>query len=459
MWHGPGGLRRVLIISFPLMLSTSSLAVRMFCDRLMLSQVSSEAMSAGMMGGLTAFSTKCAVIGVIWYASTFVAQYLGEGRDDHLGPVVWQAVVLGLVTGLGFALAFLWAEPLFAFFGHDPAVQVLEARYYSIVLASSPFDLVAVALSAFWSGRGKTSTMMYVSFVGAGLNIALNWLLIYGHWGLPELGVAGAALGTACSEVLAMVIYLVLFLRRREYREHFAAWPPRLWHPALLGRMLRFGLPSGFHIAADVWAFNIFLALMGRLGVQEQEASTMAFALNEVAFLPMMGIGTAASVMVGQNIGARDIPTAREAVRNAALLVCLYMGTWALLYVFLPDQLLGIFKRPDDPAQTETLATARLLLRYVAAYVLFDGLNITYRSALQGAGDTQFVMWLGIGLSWLLLALPSYLLWRFDAAISDYWGVLVGYVVMAGAVFYWRYRQGRWEGMKVTEEDPPAADA
>ena len=213
------------------------------------------------------------------------------------------------------------------------------------------------------------------------------------------------------------------------------------------------------HLLIEISSFNIFIVLLGNVGGTDlenmhiQEAATIAFSLNAMAFIPMLGLGQTVSILVGQSVGAGAPAAARRAVVNARLLVMWYMGLMTLFFAFWPDPAMALFYRAGDPGQIETMELARYFLKFIAAFTFFDGIQMLYVSAIKGAGDTAFAMWGSVLIGWLVWIVPSLIAIKLRAPVSFFWSVLVLYTFVVAAVFYLRFRQGKWRKMSVIERD------
>lgn len=453
----PGGLFQVLNISVPLILASAGHAMNLFFDRVMLAKYSRDAVNAALPSGLTSFTICCFFLGVIGYANSFVAQYTGADAEHRVGPSIWQALWLSLLGGVLLATGYFWAEPMFRAMGHAESVQEQEIVYFRILSVFSFIPLMQSALSAFWAGRGKTVFVMINNFVVTGLNIPLNYAFIFGNWGAPELGIAGAAIGTIGAALAGLLLYMICFLLKRE-RTRYATWPP-VFDKELFGRMLRFGTPSGVQLFLDLLAFNIFVIMLGWVGSSEeerlitQEASTIALSINSISFTPMIGLGQTATVLVGQCVGAGKIADACRAVRTCRTLTVMYTGMMALLFFFYPDPLINLFARSGDAGQAETMEVVRMFMRFIAAFTVFDGLVIVFSGAVKGAGDTKFAMYANVGLAFSLCVLPCILAWYMKWQAMAYWIILDVYITTCAIVFISRYIHGKWKKMRVIEDE------
>ena len=448
-----GGMWEVLKIAFPLILAASAHAVNLLSDRIMLDFYSDEAVAGSMAAGLTSFTLSCFFLGIIGYTGTFVAQYYGAGATDRVGTAVWQGIFLSLIGGVILATGWFWGGWLFSLFGHDPKVVGQETAYFKLLSLGAVLLLLNSALFSFWGGRGKTGLIMVVNLIVTALNVPFNYALIYGKWGFPEMGIAGAAWGTNLSALCGTLILLFFFFAPSGNRRHFGILTKILdWE--MFKRLIRFGLPNGVQFALDLASFNIFIIMLGRYGVVVQAAASIAFGLNSLAFTPMIGIGQTVSILVGQSIGAQNIPHAKRSVGSARNVVLLYMGFMALLFVIYPDAVLWMFSNKNP----EVVQTTKLMMKFIAGFMLFDGLFIVYCNAIKAAGDTLFAMIVGTAMALLMQALPALVLGYLKMDFRLLWICQVIYVVIAGSVFYLRYRSDKWTRMKVIE-DVAAQDA
>jgi MATE family multidrug resistance protein len=455
---GQADVRDVLNIAIPLILASSGHGIRIFSDRIMLAWYAQTSIAAAMPAGLLGFSLMAFFIGTVGYVNAFVAQYTGANRPREVGLVIWQGLLLSLVGGVAVAACSLFAEQIFGWIGHAPGVQAEEVRYFRILTLFSFPGIALPAINGFWSGRGKTRVVMAIELTCAALNILLNALLIFGRAGFPELGIIGAGIGTVVSNLIGLGIALLLFLSPAN-RAAFDTRPLRLIDLPLMGRLIRFGLPNGLQFGTDLLAFYVFVALIGTYGLVELEAANIAFGINALAFLPVIGLGVAVSIMVGQGIGASNIDYAKRAVRSSLWIAFAYNAGLLSIFLLAPELATGLFARADDPNQIQVLAMAQRCLRYIAAFLMLDALYIVFGHAIRGAGDTRFSLVASMVVAWGTLALPAWLAIRFGASVWTLWTVLVIHVGLAGAVFGARYAAGHWQFMQVIDRPPSAESA
>jgi len=449
-WRGkPGGIREVLHIAVPLILSTGSHTIMRFVDRLFLSWLGPEYIAAGTPASLAAFTTLAFFLGVAAYTNTFVAQYYGANDPDRCGRATWQGVYFSLLLWPFLAGFALLAEPMFRFVGHAPEVRRLETEYYAILMLGAGAVPLGAALSAFFTGRGKTLVIMVVNFIANGLNIGLDYCLIFGRCGFPRLGIRGAAIATVISLLVMNAVLFIIFLRPVHRREFGTA--RAVLDTGLLRRMLRFGAPSGVQTFLDIAAFSSFVLLMGRIGVIQLAASTICLSINLFAFLPLTGFSVATQTLVGQYMGRGRSRTAEKSAYSAARLALVYVGMVGAVYLLFSRPLLGVFSRGSTPEEFEqVLAVGRPILVLLVPFGIFDVLNLIFAGALKGAGDTRFIMWTMITVAWAVFVPVTWVIVEvLDWGVLAVWAWLAIYAGVLGVVFLIRFRRGKWKGIDV----------
>ena len=454
-WHAESGYREVLKLAFPLVLSTGSVSIQHFVDRMFLTWYSPQAIAASVPGGIVSFTLMCLFIGTAAYVNTFVAQYYGAKQYQQIAPAVWQGIYFALVSGILFLVFIPLAKPIFSLAGHEPGVQVFEVQYFRILCLGALPVFITSAVSGFFGGRGETWIIMWVNILATGVNIALDYLLIFGNCGLPRLGMKGAAIATITAGYTSATV-IFLFMMRSRYRKRYATLKNNRFNFQLFKRLMRFGLPNGVHFMLDLLGFTLFILLVGRFGTLALAATNITFNINSIAFMPMIGVGIAVEIIVGQRLGENRPKLARYGTYSALHITFLYMGTIATTYLLFPKVYLLPFAAQADPQQFMLMQRMTMVLLYfVAFYSIFDTMNIIFANALKGAGDTKAVMIISVILSWLTMIVPSYF-----ASVVYNWGLYVTwcfvtlYIMMLGIVFFIRFLGGKWESMRVIEEVP-----
>ncbi len=453
-WRQEAGGREVLSLALPLILSSSFMTLQLTIDRALLSQYELNAAAAAIPAALLYYTPFLLLQQTAGYASTFVAQYVGAKRQWRVGPAIWQSIYFSIVTGLGFLLLWPLARPLVALGGHSPEVQALEVTYFQCLCFAALPALIVASVNSFFSGRGDTWIVLLIDAVGFSVNALLDYAWIYGKFGFPEWGIAGAGWATVVGTTVSAVLGLALFLRRRFRAEYqtLAGWR---FDGELFRRMMRFGFPNGLQWMLDALAFTVFLFLVGRFGDGELAATNIAFSINMVGIIPMLGLGQAIAVLVGQRLG-QDRPALAERSAWTGLHICFaYVGTMCLLYIFAPNFFFYFFRNSSDVKGPYVAELVPVLLRFVSVYMMCDCLNIVFGFALRGAGDTRFVTAVMIALAWPIMVLPTLAAWYYEWGLYWAWGFASAYIMALGFVFLGRFIAGKWKAMRVIERKAP----
>lgn len=453
------GPREVLAIGLPLVISTLSYSVMQFCDRLFLAWHSELEMAAVMPAVVLNWTATALPMGIAAYAATFVAQYFGSGNEKKIGAIVWMSFRLGIYFFPLFLLLAHYSENLFVAFGHSPQLIPLETIYFQIACLGSAAVVFEHALSAFYIGLGRTTMVMMINLFATAVNLVLDWCFIFGAAGIPEMGIEGAAWATTISVWLKVIIYFALIMLPANL-QRFGLISGMKFDFALLKRLIRFGGPSGLQMWMEGMAISLFILFVGRLSYEATAATTLAFSVNLLAFIPVIGMGMSVSTLVGQQIGARRPDLAKRAVFNGMWISLLYTLVFGVLYFFTPQLFLMAHSwgAPHSPKIDET---AIYLLKFVAAYCLFDTVQIIYSSALKGAGDTRFILWITFfnSVGFVVIGCVGAFALPVEFQLTWWWAIITSWILSYAIVFYWRYRNEKWTEMTVVDiESQPDSD-
>lgn len=455
LWRGDAGGREVLALGFPLILSMMSVTTQHFVDRIFLTWWSAEAVAGVTTGGFAIYVLTGLFNGTAEYATPFVSQYVGARREDRIGAVVYQAAYFAALAGaLGWVLAYL-VPALFDAVGHAPSMRVHEIAYARIMLRGTFPVVLMVALSTYFAGRGRTRVVLGVTVFATLVNVAFDWILIFGKLGFPALGTVGAAYSTVFSQALGALVYLVLIMNAPERLAH--GFLDFRFEPRLFFRLLKLGVPSGLQPSLEILAFTLFMFVIGNIGVAPLAATSIAFNLNTIVFLPAVGLGYGVSTLVARYLGMQRPGLADRAIRSGLVISQMYMIVCSAAYLLAPGFLLAPYAAGADPASfAEISRIATVLLRFVAFYSIFDMVNVICAGGLKGAGDTRFPMAATVAISWVVMLAPTW--WfcvRGGRGVYVAWAFATLYVVVLGVVMFVRYRRGAWKSLRVIESDAP----
>lgn len=422
------GVGTVLGLAWPIMISMLSRTAMTTADTIFVGHLGTAAVAAIGLASIASFVFIALGWGLLGGINVAVAQATGAGREvrEHWWQAIWMALILGAVALLLVPLG-PWVLPAL---GASPEATELGTAWYEVRLAGSVLLFLKVGLIAWFQGRGDTRTPMVATLIANLLNIALDPVFIFGWGPVPALGIAGAAHATNLS--LAVGVGWLLVCSR----------PGRLvgLRRGVVREVVRLGSPMAAHFALDVLAFTAFVAILARVGEEALAAHVIVMRIVSVSFLPGHAVSDAASVLVGQAIGAERADAAREAWRSGTRLAVGLMVAMGAVFLFLPGPLLLVF----DPSP-EVAEAGRVLLLVAAGFQLFDAIAMVGFGALKGAGDTRFTMVLGVSAAWLI-KLPVGL----GLAVGVGWGAggawlgLTVEIAVLAAVVSWRLVGEAW---------------
>lgn len=458
-WTRKCGGKDVLQIAIPLVISTMSYTVMQFCDRLFLTWHNELDIAAVVPAGVLSWTVMSLPLGVTMYATTFVAQYFGAGANNRIGSVIWQTIWIGLMTMPFFVFTGWFGESMFAAFKHSDELIWRESSYFWILSFGSAGSVINAGLGAFWTGRGDTMTVMYVNVFGSMLNVLLDYPMIFGMtlplgFSLAERGIAGAALATSFSIWATTAIFMLLFLQNK-YRQEFDTLNCCSWDWSILKRILRYGLPNGFQYFIEGGAITVFVLIIAQISDRASAATALAFSVNMIVFVPVIGLSFAITTLVGQQIGEGNPELASRATWTGLWIGLLYSALFAVLYVAVPEMFLGLHSAGSEKFES-TSELATYLLAFVGFYCLFDTVQIIFVAAIKGAGDTLFVVGFTIFSSILFLLAGfsvSSAVYEEDAQLLSWWICLTGWILLLSLAYFGRFIQGRWKSMKVIEPE------
>jgi len=385
-----------------------------------------RALAAVALGNLYFFGLAVFAMGTLMVLDPIVAQAVGAGDEPAIARGIQRGVLLaGLLTVP--AVGLLIVAEGFMTLARQPVEVVPMAAAYAVRLAPGilPFFVFIVFRQSLQAMR--LTVPIVIAIVVANLaNAALNWILIYGRYGAPAMGVEGSAWATTASRWLLALLLMVLV------RRHLAPylWPlrPEIWDLAPLGRMLRLGVPIGCQYVLEFGAFAMVALMMGWLGETEMAGHQVAINLASLTFMVPLGTSDAASVLVGQAVGRRDSDGARGAAHSALLCGAGFMALTASVFLTMPGPLARLY---TDDVPVVMLAAA--LIPLAGVFQVFDGLQAVGGGILRGLGETRVAMLVNLFGYWFLGLPVSYVL-GFVLGLGPiglWWGLVLGLAVVA----------------------------
>ena len=446
--RGPGGIKPMMEIAFPLMVSTSTEAILMFIDRLYLKQVSPEAMNACLSGGFTSLAFIAFFIGIISFSTALVAQFFGAGEYDKCPKVLTQSVIFTCLSIPVVLTLIPFGRWVLATVGLSDEEVVQAQTYLTILMAGTGLDLFRNSFNSYFGGLGKTRVVLLSTFIMAIANIGANYVLIFGKLGFPALGIEGAGYGTVFAWFTGVVTLCVVYFKQIQFPEYQLLQSFQL-DLIILKKLIRFGFATGLELALLIFAIDLTILAFQSYGVSVSTAMTIVFTWIQTLFIPVIGLEIGTMSLVGRFIGARDPDSASDSVFSGLFLASGYALIISLAFLSATDAMLGIFLEPGISAEIWDLATWGTQLN---AFILFIiAWSTILIGALRGAGDTYGVMTISATFWWFQYALVVVLIHLFELPPTVVFGIHIFSSPLLLFAMIGRFHSGAWRKLELTK--------
>ncbi len=424
-------LKAVVALGVPMAATQVGLMLIGVVEMLIVGRAGTEALGAVALGNVWIFGSMLIANGIVMGIDPLISQAHGAG--DHAGVALafQRGLVVALLLSIPLAGSWLLTEPALLAFGQDAGLAHEAARFAQVQAPSAAGLLVFTVNRQYLAGRGIVVPAVFALILGNVFNAVICWALVLGKLGAPALGVVGAGLAAGLSRSFIAVSLLVLTFRYRLHRDAWVPWSRAVLEPRPLLAILAIGVPVGLQYAFEVWAFQIGTLLAGHLGKTELAAHTIVLNLAALSFMVPLGISMAASVRVGNLVGAGNASGAR----TSAL-----VALWLTAAVMLGAAGIFFFGRHGLPlaygAAPLVREVAASILPIAAAFQLFDGLQAVGGGILRGLGRTRpAALFNLVGYYVLALPLSAWLAFEAHVGLRGVWiGLAVGLAAIALAL-------------------------
>ncbi len=421
-------LPALLGLAWPIVLSMLSVSVMTLVDTFFVSQLGTWALAGVGLGGIVSFSVVCFPLGSLSAVKILASQSVGAGRLDNVQKYLGAGLVLAaIMTAAAFAAAMSVSLVI-----HEAAASLETAKAARTYIQIGAFGilpiLTRVAIEQTRLAVGDTRSPMYVALFSNACNVGFNyWFII-----VLEMGVAGAAYGTLVATLIGCVAMVGV-----QARHGFHIAGTRRHH---LGSIWRLGLPTGLQMLLEMGAFTMMVVMLTNLSDLDGAANQIAIQIIHFGFLPCVAVAEAASIMVGQAVGAGRRELVHVVARGALVPILAFSVLMAIGFV-----LGGRWVAAQFTVDPELVALTRRLLYVAAAFQLADGVGILSRAVLRGTGDVRFCATIGVLISWGMTPPLTWLFgYRLGLGALGGWIGLFLEILLGAAVFWWRLRSNRW---------------
>ncbi|NHE58303.1 MATE family efflux transporter [Cyclobacterium plantarum] len=420
-------------LAYPVMLSQLGQVMVGVADNVMVGRLGATPLAAASLANSIFFLILMFGIGISMAVTPMVAAADGEGKKGKIGRLLSHSFVINSFSSLLLFLLILGLSPGLKWLSQPEEVVSLAIPYLLIITFSLVPFMFFQTYKQFIEGLSQTKQAMYITVIFNLLNIGLNWLLIYGNWGFPELGLNGAGWATLISRVLmAWAIYLYV-TRSKRYRKLLGTFSLKNIRFPILKKMLQIGIPTGLQFVFEVGAFSTAAIMMGWIGVNALAAHQIAINLASISYMMASGLSAAAMVRVGNQLGKRDISKLREVGFSIFVMVAVFMLSFAVVFLLTRNHLPLLYIN-----DAEVVEMAASLLVIAAFFQLSDGVQVVGLGALRGLSDVKVPTLVTLVAYWVIgLPLGYFLAFGLGWKEIGIWtGLLIGLTLTAFMLIY-----------------------
>lgn len=427
-------IKSITAIAVPAALTQLGVMMLLVVDNLMLGRYGVEEFAASALGRTWVMGTSLIGIGILIGMDPLVSQAFGARDRARMSATLERGLLLAGLLSLPIGLSWVWTREMLLLFGQDPELSELAQQYVLVQIPGLPCFLAFMVLRGWLHGRRIVRPALVAVIFANLFNALANWILIFGRLGAPELGVRGAGIATALTQIVTFVGFVLLMRMLRlgrgartgslSWRERFAGLPD----------ILRIGLPVGVHLALEMWAFQIATLMAGRIDKVALASHTIVLNLASITFMVPLGISIGAATRVGNLIGAGRLADAQRSAWISLVMGGAVMTLAALAFVLGREALPAFYT--DDAA---VIALAASVMPIAATFQLFDGTQVVGGAILRGMGRTRPAAVFNL-IAFYALGLP--IAWWFgfarDGGLTGiWWGLCAGLAAVAVALTLW----------------------
>lgn len=437
---GKEHMRAILILGLPLIGSHLAQFAIHLVDTLMLGRYDLTALAASGLAGAFFFVIFIFGSGFAFAVMPMVAQASERGDVARLRRVTRMGLWLSTLYATLAMPAMIWSSDILQAMGQSAELSSLAESYLRIAGWGLFPALLVMVMKSYLAAMERTQVVLWITLIAVGVNAGLNWLLIFGNWGFPELGLRGAAWASLITQVASFGALAVYPAFVEGLRNH--ALFQRIWRPDLgaFGEVFRLGAPIGLTGLAETGMFSASAMIIGLIGKMPLAAHTISLQIVSAAFMIHMGLSQAVTVRAGRAIGRDDWAGLRHGAFIGTAMSLAVVAITMVVFLSVPGFLIGLFISPGDPQAGDILAIGASLLAVAAVFQLVDAGQVMALGVLRGMQDTSVPMILAAISYWVLGIPASYLLgvtFEFGAA-GVWWGLVIG-LLCACVLLWWRF--------------------
>lgn len=437
--------RTVLRLAYPVVLGSLSYTLLSVIDTAMLGRLGAVPLAASGVAGVLFFAVVFPLSSVSVGVQTLASRRFGEERFTACGQILHTGLIAALVLGVPLAALSPWIARIAApALSNDPAVVALGRSYLQYRLIGAGFMFANWVFGAFYAAIGRTRHQMVASMIATLANIGLDYVLIFGRFGAPAMGIVGAAVASTVAMAIGSAYYIAVTMQSG-IRHRFATFRREHLSAMWARPMIRLSLPIVGQRILSHGSWFVFFLVVARIGTVELAASNVIRSVYSLTIMIAAGLGTASAALVGHRMGARDPDTAERLAWESTRLAAYSMGLLGLLFLVIPGWVFRIYT--GDPAVIEA---GLLPLRILGLVQAFAGITLVLSSSLQGSGNTRFVLVAELAVcSTLYLPVVYFFGLRTPLGLVGAWMGEYFYWIALAVIMSVKFAQGTWKKTQV----------
>jgi putative MATE family efflux protein len=433
-------LTKILSISIPAAFKHLLDMLQVLIDLIMIGSLGVAALAAVGLGLQFLMVLNVVMTLYVVGGNAVIARHIGSRRFHRANIVFFNLFILAMLLSI-FALlvGYAWSEQFYLWMGTGKEVARLGDSYFGTLSWGMPFIFLDALFFNVLSAAGKTQASLYIKIASAGLNILLNYALIFGHFGFDAMGVQGAAIATVISYAFNVGIYALLISRDSSVLRFYL-----YFSLSSLKSVFKVGLPASLERLITVSAFMVFVMVISKYGTEALAGYQVGLRIEGLAFMPGFGFSIAAMALVGQSLGAKNSTAAYNDTITITKIAALFMGFVGVFLVFFPEFFAQFFTQDE-----KTIELASLYLRLVGLSQVPLAVTFVLSGALRGAGATKTTLMINVGSLIFLRVLPSLFISTITEDIFWIYLVMITETFVKGGIFWYIFAQGRWKNIKI----------
>lgn len=434
--------KKILRVALPAIAGLSTQMVVSLVDSAMVGRLdeATYALAAMGIGVLATWALVSFFSSMATGTHVIVARRFGQGNYLECGNTLNNALIVSLLIGVLVAgLGVLLSGPVAYFFSSDDTVGYFASQYLFYRFLGIPFFLISVSYRGFFFGISKTKIFMISGILTNLFNMIFNYILIYGSFGMPRMGLAGAGLGSTLATFSDVVFYLIVLLLP-DYRKKFQNFRHFKMDKEVISGILKISLPVSFQNIFILIGFLSFVAITGIIGTKEQAASQAIISTLFISFLPLFGFGIAVQTLVGNNLGAGKLNIAKLYGFETAKVATIYTIILGIIFIMIPQYVLLIITTDQGIIQM-----AKSSLRIAGVAQIFYATGVVLANGLQAAGRTVFVMRTEVITNLFIFVPLAYLFGVvLHLGLMGAWLALPIYILIYSLVIFYKFNSKDW---------------